>query len=243
MFRRRQAKTHGRLMREEFNESVQHFRMAAVHAVSGASDFIEPRVGAARQSVQPRLRRAGTTTVAMVVPFAVAIRGGARKAMRRAEHTTSATRRRTRRARTRAMLPTVMMMPTAKSLSMRKKRPTKRWSMVLGGLLAAGAAVGAGAIVARRRAGQSRWEEYGNPMITSGSETMVEPVKSETAGSMEAAGREPIQSPTESARERAAGMASGGSANQMGTASESSELKSRGSVYGKSGSGSNNPHV
>src|SRR5262245_40268462 len=57
VFRRRQVKTHGRLMREELGEGVAHLRMAAAHAAEGAAGALAPRVIAARAAVEPGLRK------------------------------------------------------------------------------------------------------------------------------------------------------------------------------------------
>jgi hypothetical protein len=50
VFGRRQAKTHGRLMREELNESFDHLRMAAAHAAGGAAGALAPRLGDAKKA-------------------------------------------------------------------------------------------------------------------------------------------------------------------------------------------------
>src|SRR5688500_3517993 len=71
VFRRRQAKTHGRMMREELAESFTHLRMAAAHAAGGTAGVVGPRVDAAGRSVKPKLRKASGVTIATVAPLAL----------------------------------------------------------------------------------------------------------------------------------------------------------------------------
>jgi hypothetical protein len=48
VFGRRQAATHGRLIRDELGESMGHFRLAAAHAANGAAGVIAPQPDAGR---------------------------------------------------------------------------------------------------------------------------------------------------------------------------------------------------
>ncbi|WP_204002804.1 hypothetical protein [Virgisporangium aurantiacum] len=129
-----------------------------------------------------------------------------------------------------------------KAKVMREQQSTRRWPMVLGGLLAAGAAVGAaGAVIARRRANRDQWEEYGSTRETGNSRTdsMIE-----TAKSTLDSGREKVQSLAESAKERAAEMTNSSSRNPSSSSSASPsspspEFGSRDDLYGKAGTGSN----
>jgi hypothetical protein len=50
VFRRHEVKTHGRLAREELNESLEHLRMAAAHATSSAAGALAPRFDDARKA-------------------------------------------------------------------------------------------------------------------------------------------------------------------------------------------------
>jgi hypothetical protein len=50
VFRRREVRTHGRLARDELNESMEHLRMAAAHAASGAAGVLAPRFDDARKA-------------------------------------------------------------------------------------------------------------------------------------------------------------------------------------------------
>jgi hypothetical protein len=221
MFRRRQAKTQGRLMREELGESFEHLRLAVGHAAGGAANLVGPRVDSARRSVKPGLRKANRATAATVVPLAFAARSGVRSGLRisarQAEQAAKAARKGARKG---------------KAKLMREEPRMRRWPMLLGGLLAAGAAVGAvSAIVARRRANRDQWEEYGTPRSTSGrTDAMIESAKS----TMDT-GRDKVQSLADSAKERAADMTASGSSTRS-----SSEFGSREDLYGKAGSSSNN---
>ena len=112
----------------------------------------------------------------------------------------------------------------------------RRWPMVLGGLLAAGAVVGAAsAIISRRRANRDQWEEYGSTRSTSGrTDALIESAKSTVD-----TGREKVQSLAESAKERAADM-KGSSTSSSRPSSSSPEFGSREDLYGKAGTSSNN---
>src|SRR4051812_29857412 len=137
MFRRRQMKTHRRLMTEELAQSLDHFRMAAAHAADGTALALTPTVDAAKRSVKPGLRKARGATVATIVPLALAARSSAISARDQAGAAA-------RKARKNA--------GKGKAKLMRKEPSVKRWPMMLGGLVVAGTAIGAvGAIVARRR--------------------------------------------------------------------------------------------
>ena len=211
MFRRRQAKTHRVQMREELGQSFDHFRQAASHAASGTANLIGPRYESARKSVK---KSAGPS-------------------VRKANRATAA-----------AVLPLAIAVGRnarkGKAKVMREQQSTRRWPMVLGGLLAAGAAVGAaGAVIARRRANRDQWEEYGSTRSTGQSRTdsMIDSAKS-TLDS----GRDKVQSLAESAKERAAEMTNSSSRSSSSSSSSSSpapEFGSRDDLYGKAGTGSN----
>jgi hypothetical protein len=223
VFRRRQAKTHSRMMREELAESFEHLRLAAAHAANGTAGVVGPRVNAAGESVKPKLRKAGGVTVATVAPIALAARSTARTAEKAARR--------------------------GKAKLTRKEPSVKRWPMLLGGLVAAGAAVGvASAVIARRRANRSQWEEYGTTRSTTGrTDSMID-----SARSTAEAGKEKVQSLAESAKERAADLmgstsprstvsttktgATIGTTGPTGTA----DFGSREDLYGRAGTGSNN---
>jgi hypothetical protein len=221
MFRRRQAQTHRKQMRNELMESLTHLRLAASHGASGTASYLGPRYDAAknsaksaRKSAGPAARRANRATAAAVMPFIVAAGRNAKK---------------------------------GKAKVTRQETSTRRWPMVLGGLLAAGAAVGAaGAVIARRRANRDQWEEYGSTRSTGNSRTdsMIESAKSTLD-----TGRDKVQSLAESAKERAAEMtgsrssapsspaSSPSSASSSASSSVTSpEFGSREDLYGKAGS-------
>jgi hypothetical protein len=221
MFRRRQAKTQGRLMREELGESFEHLRLAVGHATGGAANLVGPRYDSARRSVKPGIGKANRATAATVVPLALAARSGVRTGLRgtarQAEQAAKAARKGALKG---------------KAKLMREEPRMRRWPMLLGGLIAAGAVAGvAGTIIARRRANRDQWEEYGSPRSTSGrTDAMIESAKS----TMDT-GRDKVQSLADSAKERAADMSTGSSAR-----TSSSEFGSREDLYGKAGSSSNN---
>jgi hypothetical protein len=228
MFRRRQAQTHRKQMRNELVESLNHLRLAASHGASGTASYLGPRYDSARKSAQsagksagPTARKANRATAAAVMPFIVAAGRNAKK---------------------------------GKAKVMRQETSTRRWPMVLGGLLAAGAAVGAaGAVIARRRANRDQWEEYGSTRSTdSRTDSMIETAKSKLD-----TGRDKVQSLAESAKERAAEMT--GSSSRSSSSAPSStpsspssspssaassaspsvstpEFGSREDLYGKAGS-------
>jgi hypothetical protein len=139
VFRRRQTKTHSRLMREELSESMGHLRMAAAHAAGGAAGAIAPRLEAARGRVEPTVNRSldwlsDTATY------------GARQAGKQADKVAR----------------------KAKGKKRGNSMTQKRWPMMVGGLLIAGAAAGAaGALISRRR--QKKWNEYGTSQSFAGS--------------------------------------------------------------------------
>jgi len=199
MFRRRQAKTQGRLMRNELGESFEHLRLAVGHVADGATNLVGPRYESAKRSVKPGLRKANRATAATIVPLALAAREGALR---------------------------------GKAKMMREEPRMRRWPMMLGGLLVAGAAVGAaGALIARRRASRDQWDGYGSTRSTSGrTDSTVESAKSTSD-----TGRDKVQSLADSAKERAAEMTSGSARS-----SSSPEFGSREDLYGKAGSSPNN---
>jgi hypothetical protein len=214
MFRRRQVKNHRTLMRDELGESFDHFRMAVIHAKDGTASHMGPRISATRQSVAPTLRKASGATVASVGPLALAARKSAKSGVRQAE----------RAAR------------TGRAKLMREEPRVRRWPKIMGGLLVAGAAVGAaGALVARRRANRSRWEEYGTARsTTSNAGTSFGSSAKQTVET----GKQKVQSLADSAKERAADMMHTG-ARPTETATKP-EFGSREDLYGKAGSNPNN---
>ena len=223
MFRRRQAKTQGRLMREELGESFEHLRLAVGHATGGADTLVRPRIDQAKRSVKPGVRKANRATAAAVVPLALAARSGVRSGLsggrRQAEQAAKAARKGALKG---------------KAKLMREEPRMRRWPMLLGGLLAAGAVVGtAGALIARRRANRDQWEEYGSARSTSGrTDAMIESAKSTVDK-----GRDKVQSLSDSAKERADTMSSSTTSSRT---SSSPDFGSREDLYGKAGTGSNN---
>lgn len=152
VFGRREVKTHRRLMQEELGESLGHLRMAAAHAADGASGALAPRVETARKAVKPGLAKAGGAAGTVLV----IARDRSRQASKQAEK----------------------MGRKGKAKMMKKERRNSRWPMTLGGLLIAGAAVGAATAMMRRRRADQAWDEYGSTRTTSDTGSMLDSAKS-----------------------------------------------------------------
>ena len=83
--RRRPARTHAQLVRDELSESLDHFVQAANHAAGGVGATVGPRIDAARDRVapatdtdaSPRPLPATARTIAVLTPLAVAAKDGA----------------------------------------------------------------------------------------------------------------------------------------------------------------------
>ncbi|GIJ51511.1 hypothetical protein Val02_83970 [Virgisporangium aliadipatigenens] len=238
MFGRRRAQAHGQLARAELGQGFEHFRMAAAHAASGTADYVSPKVATAKK----KGRNARKATASTFGPMVTSARDGSRNVARTARKSAI----------------------KGKAKLTGREPQVRRWPTILGGLLAAGAAIGAtGAIIARRRANRSQWEEYGTTHTTSRSDSMIESARS----TMES-GKDKVQSLAESAKERASDMMSSGSSpspssshsssghmpsgqssstgtsstgsGSIGSTGGSSEFGSRDDIYGRAGSSSNN---
>jgi hypothetical protein len=134
VFGRRQVRTHNEMMREEFNEGFDHLRMAAAHAAGSAAGVIAPRLDSMRERMEPTIDRSKSLARASAQRSADMARDSAERAGRMARRATG---------------------------KKKKEAKAKRWSTTIGGLMIAGATVGAvGALLSRRR--QRRWNEYGS---------------------------------------------------------------------------------
>jgi hypothetical protein len=126
--------------------------------------------------------------------------------------------------------------------------------MLIGGLVAAGAAGVAGAVYARRRASRSRWEEYGATQPTTDLKTEARSMVDSAKSTVEA-GKDKVQSMTESAKDRAADMtaskpgdiaarktsSTSTAPSSLGTSpSPTSDYGVRDELYGKTGTASRN---
>jgi hypothetical protein len=151
VFGRREVKTHRRLMQEELGESLGHLRMAAAHAADGASGALAPRVENARKAVKPGLTKAGDAAGTILV----IARDRSRQASKQAEK-----------------------MGRKGKAKMKRNESRRRWPMTLGGLLMAGAAVGAATALMRRRRANQTWDEYGSTRTTSDTGSMLDSAKS-----------------------------------------------------------------
>ena len=150
MFRRRQVKTHTRLAKEELNESFGHLRMAAAHAADGAAGALAPRVDAARKAVKPQLNRAKDAAYGSASSLLDVADKGSRKAKRMARK------------------------GKYKVTGKKKSRMSgKRWPVLIGGLVAAGTAIGAATAILRKRRSQQLWDEYGSTRTTSDTDSVL----------------------------------------------------------------------
>ncbi len=160
MFRRRQVKTHTRLAREELNESFGHLRLAAAHAADGASGAMAPRVESARKAVQPSLTKARDVTVDSMDTLLSAALDGSRRARKDAKKLARNGKKKVQKQT---------------GLGGNKKR---RWPMVLGGLVAAGAVAGAATAYVKRRQANNAWDEYDATRTTSDTHAVLDKAKS-----------------------------------------------------------------
>ena len=152
MFGRRQVKNHSRMAAQELGESFGHLRMAASHAADGASVALAPRVDAARKAVAPTVERAREAATSGVESLIDAARDGRRAAEKRARKTNTKAHKRMSKA-TDVALTKIGTRDT-------RSRSGRKWPMLIGGLLAAGAAIGATGALVKRRRSQPTWEEY-----------------------------------------------------------------------------------
>ncbi len=152
MFGRREARTHGQLMRAELGEGVDHFWQAATHAAGGVGATVGPRWTATRERVAPgvvRVRNSAShgweSTRSTLTPLIDAARTGSINAKASAKATAARAKNKTSKTR--------------------ESRMSGKRTGLLVGLLAAGAAAGAaGAYVVRRR-NRAKWEEYESQAI------------------------------------------------------------------------------
>ena len=141
-------------MKAELGESLDHLRMAAAHAADGASGALAPRVESARKAVQPRLE-SGMTMAA----------GGLSSAL-------DIARERSKTASKKAAKMKNKGQKRVAKLTGREQK-SRRWPYAIGGLLVAGAAVGAAGAFLRRRRNESAWDEYGATRTTSDTDSVL----------------------------------------------------------------------
>jgi hypothetical protein len=109
----------------------------------------------------------------------------------------------------------------------------RRWPMIIGGLLVAGATIGAASALLRRRKAQNKWDEYGATRSTTGGIV-------ETTTSTMDAGVDKVSSIAEAAKDRAADLigsstssSTTGSASDLSNASTRDLKQQRDDMYGK----------
>lgn len=156
-------------MRQELNEGFEHLRLAASHAADGAAVAIAPRVEAARDAA---VNAAGTAAKSAIKP--------ARKArastMDGMDSLFDATRKQSRKASRKARrLAAAGKAKVSKKESARMAN--KRWSLVFGGLLAAGAVAGAATALVKRRRATRSWDEYATTRTTTDKKTVLDSAK------------------------------------------------------------------
>ncbi|WP_432833336.1 hypothetical protein [Dactylosporangium sp. CA-092794] len=168
--------------------------MAAAHAADGASGALVPRVDAARRAVAPRLengmsRAMGGMDTVMVI------------ARERSKQTGRKAARMGRKGK-------------AKMMMRNQPKSSRRWPMAIGGLLMAGAAVGAAGAMLRRRRNEQSWDEYGATRTSGDTGSMLGAAKS----SMDA-GMEKARTMGEAAKDRASDLIGhkGGNAGPSGS--------------------------
>lgn len=149
MFRRRQEKSHSRLMAAELGQSVDHLRSAASHAAEGASIALAPRVDAARKAVKPTVDRARGAAANSLDSLFDATRESTRSAKKKARKVNTKAQKKATRAKNNALAKVG-----------RKQNTGAKWPVLIGGLVAAGALIGAGSAILKRRRSQPTWEEY-----------------------------------------------------------------------------------
>ncbi|WP_433081712.1 hypothetical protein ACQP1P_46895 [Dactylosporangium sp. CA-052675] len=144
-------------MRDELGESLDHLRMAAAHAADGASGALAPRVDAARKAVKPRLDSGVNRAVGGMESVMEIARERGKQAGRKAEK---------------------MSRKSRKKITRNERKSSRRMPMTIGGLVVAGAAVGAAAAFLRRRHNERTWDEYGATRTTSDTGSMLGAAKS-----------------------------------------------------------------
>ena len=159
MFGRRQVKNHSRMAAQELGESFGHLRMAASHAADGASVALAPRVDAARKAVTPTVERAREAATSGVESLLDAARDGRRVAQKQARKTNVKAHKANAKAHKKVSKATDVALAKMGKRDTRS-RSGRKWPLMIGGLLAAGAAIGATGALVKRRRSQPTWEEY-----------------------------------------------------------------------------------
>jgi hypothetical protein len=159
-------------MKSELGQSVDHFKRAASLAAQETSATVGPKFNAARDRVQPTATKAKDaassgwdSALATLAPLITAATENARQVSDRTAQTAEATKKSAKANKKSAKK---LQKRTNKALG-RKQKSSKRSK--LGGLLLAGAAVGAaGAYVLNKRR-RDQWDEYDPSPATSTTRT------------------------------------------------------------------------
>jgi hypothetical protein len=179
VFATMRRKHRGAKMKSELGQSVDHLRRAATIAAHETSATVGPKLTAARDRVQPTATKAkdaasngGERADATLTPLIAA----ATEPARHAGKTTAKASRRTLKANKKNAKK--LEKRTNKLLGRRQKRRT---GAKLGGLLLAGAAVGAAGAYVMRKRRREQWDEY-EPSAPIGGSAGVDDAAFEPAG-------------------------------------------------------------
>jgi len=169
-------------MKSELAQSVDHFKRAASLAAQETSATVGPKFYAARDRVQPSAAKAKDaassswgSAVATLTPLVTA---ATEKAQQVSKATAKANKKDAQAGKKAAKKNAMKLQKRADKTLGRKRKGSK--SSKLGGLLLAGAAVGAaGAYLARKRR-QDQWDEYEpspstSTTISTGSDATLQP--------------------------------------------------------------------
>jgi hypothetical protein len=155
-------KNRSAMMKSELGQSVDHFRRAASLAAQETSATVGPRVSAARGRVRPTATKAkyaaSTSWDSALATLAPLIAAATENARQMGKSTAKAGMKSAKADRRNAkMLEKMLEKRTNKALRRIQRRRT---GARLGGLLLAGAAVGAGSAYALRKRRREQWNEY-----------------------------------------------------------------------------------
>lgn len=169
MFATMRRKNRSAKMKSELGQSVDHFKRAASIAAQETSATVGPKYHAARDRVQPtavKAKDAAThswdSALATLTPLVTA---ATEKAQQVSKGTAKASRKDAKASRKSARKNARKLEKRANKTLGRKQHSRSRTK--LGGLLLAGAAVGAAGAYWIRKRNQAQWDEYDPTPITS----------------------------------------------------------------------------
>jgi hypothetical protein len=170
-------------MKSELGQSVDHFKRAASLAAQETSATVGPKFTAARDRVQPTATKAKDaassgwdSALATLAPLITAATENARQVSDRTAKTAEATKKSAKANKKNAKK---LQKRTNKALG-RKQKSSK--STKLGGLLLAGAAVGAAGAYVMNKRRRDQWDEYDPTPATPATRTGADDAAFEPAG-------------------------------------------------------------